>query len=344
MTTASKSRTPRARSGALSAASGAFQAHGPRGGAQTSVGETSRSKTPVNTIPSLVEHALQTAHESHHGIRVTILVEPGSRRGEVDIEHLPSTHGAPADIEAEQALLGLLLFDNAAFDLVRDRIDATDFYEPFHGRLFSAIEMHIRKGQLAEPVRLIERFKSDPAFEALGGVRYLADLINRTPDASTAKAGASLIRDLANQRRSAPPAAKMDDLGVALAEARIRGAGRAAEILAGPGMLSADQFAALVGVTREGVRQKMIRREILGLQGAKRGVRYPAWQVTRDGGLLPELPKVFALLGDSPWAVYRFLTQPSAAFRGASPLESLRDGKVKPVLEAAEGIARGDFD
>ena len=344
MTTASKSRTPRRRGGAISAAAGAFQVKGPSGRGQTSVGETARSKTPVNTIPSLVEHALQTAHESHHGIRVTILVEPGSRRGAVDIEHLPYPHVASADIEAEKALLGLLLFDNAAFDQVRDRVDAGDFYEPFHGRLFLAIKRDILKGRLAEPIGLTETFKSDPAFEALGGVRYLADLIALGTDAPNAKARAILIRDLADQRRSSQPAAEMDDLGAALAEARLRGAGRAAEILAGPGMLGADEFATLIGVTREAVRQKLIRREVLGLQGAKRGVRYPAWQVTRDGGLLPELPKVFALLGDSPWAVYRFLTQPSATFRGASPLETLRDGKVKPVLEAAEGIARGDFD
>ncbi|SMF52358.1 Protein of unknown function [Tistlia consotensis] len=134
-----------------------------------------------------------------------------------------------------------------------------------------------------------------------------------------------------------------DELDQALAEARARGAARAAEILAGPDMLSADDFARLIGVTREAVRQKATRREALGLQGAKRGVRYPAWQVTRDGGLLPELPRLFAVLGDSPWAVYRFLVQPHPAFKGASPLETLRAGAAKLVLEAAEGVARGDF-
>ena len=138
-------------------------------------------------------------------------------------------------------------------------------------------------------------------------------------------------------------AADSDDLDLALAEARTRGVARAAEILNGPDMLSADDFARSIGVTREAVRQKAMRREALGLQGAKRGVRYPAWQVTRDGGLLPDLPQVFALLGDSPWAVYRFLIQPSPAFKGAPPLETLRAGVVKPVLQAAEGIARGDF-
>ncbi|WP_375268721.1 antitoxin Xre/MbcA/ParS toxin-binding domain-containing protein, partial [Phenylobacterium sp.] len=102
-------------------------------------------------------------------------------------------------------------------------------------------------------------------------------------------------------------------------------------------------FATLIGATRETVRQKLKRREVLGLQGAKRGVRYPAWQVTRDGGLLPGLPALFELLGDSPWAVFRFLTQPVPGLGGEAPKDRLRAGKVAEVLDLAEGQARGDF-
>jgi hypothetical protein len=65
--------------------------------------------------------------------------------------------------------------------------------------------------------------------------------------------------------------------------------------------------------------------------------------VTDDGGLLPELPKVFELMGDSPWAVFRFLTQPSPALDGARPKDRLRGGKIAEVLDLAESQARGDF-
>lgn len=77
--------------------------------------------------------------------------------------------------------------------------------------------------------------------------------------------------------------------------------------------------------------------------GAKRGVRYPAWQVTDDGGLLPELPGLFAILGDSPWTVYRFPTQPNPATGGRPPVDVLRKGSVTSVLDAAFAHARGDF-
>ena len=92
----------------------------------------------------------------------------------------------PHNLEAEQALLGAVLFDNAAFERLGDHIQGRHFYEPFHQRLYDAIEDYVRKGQLAEPIVLMERFKRDPAFEELGGLRYLADLVDRAPPAANA--------------------------------------------------------------------------------------------------------------------------------------------------------------
>jgi replicative DNA helicase len=111
----------------------------------------------------------------------------------------PIAH-TPHNLEAEQALLGALLFDNAAYERLSDQLSATHFYEPFHARLFAIIEEHIRKGQLAEPIMLLERFKRDPAFEELGGIRYLADLVDRAPPAANAAEYARVIYDLALRR------------------------------------------------------------------------------------------------------------------------------------------------
>ena len=74
----------------------------------------------------------------------------------------PEILHAPANIEAEQALLGAILFDNAAYERLGDNLQARHFYEPFHARLYAAMEDHIRKGQLAEPIVLMERFKPSP--------------------------------------------------------------------------------------------------------------------------------------------------------------------------------------
>ncbi|HEX7758030.1 MAG TPA: replicative DNA helicase [Caulobacteraceae bacterium] len=112
----------------------------------------------------------------------------------VEISH------APANVEAEQALLGVLLYDNAAYERLSDQLQARHFFEPFHGRLFAAMESHIRRGQLAEPILLAEQFQRDPAFEELGGVRYLADMVDRAPTAANAGDYARVIYDLALRR------------------------------------------------------------------------------------------------------------------------------------------------
>ncbi len=62
------------------------------------------------------------------------------------------------------------------------------------------MEDYIRKGQLAEPIVLMERFKNDPAFQELGGLRYLADLVDRAPPAANAPDYGRLVYDLALRR------------------------------------------------------------------------------------------------------------------------------------------------
>ena len=112
----------------------------------------------------------------------------------------PNPARLPSNLEAEQALLGAILFDNAAYERIGDALKAPHFYEPFHQRLFAAMEEHIRKGQLAEPIVLVERFRRDPGFEELGGLRYLADLVDRAPPAANAADYARVIHDLALRR------------------------------------------------------------------------------------------------------------------------------------------------
>ena len=113
---------------------------------------------------------------------------------------MPVVDQMPSNIEAEQALLGALLYDNSAYERLSDQLNGRHFYEPFHGRLFGAIEDYIRRGQLAEPILIAGRFKNDPAFEELGGLRYLADLVDRAPPAANAPDYARTVYDLALRR------------------------------------------------------------------------------------------------------------------------------------------------
>jgi hypothetical protein len=133
-----------------------------------------------------------------------------------------------------------------------------------------------------------------------------------------------------------------DDLDQALAAARERGKSRATEILERADMLSADAFARLIGTSRVTVNAKRQAHQLLGLDGAKRGFRFPEWQVGDDGKPFAALPALFERLGGA-WAVYRFLIQHHPELDGLTAREALRQGMSSDVLAVAEGIAQGNF-
>ncbi|MCO5066781.1 MAG: XRE family transcriptional regulator [Rhizobiaceae bacterium] len=149
--------------------------------------------------------------------------------------------------------------------------------------------------------------------------------------------------DTAVSQLEEPTTDTADDLAAALDEARARGKVRAATILAGDDMLSADQFAALLGISRMTVNTKRQSHQVLGLDGAKRGFRFPVWQVGEDGKPFAALPRLFERLGGGPWSVYRFLVQSHPELDGMTGREAMRRGKVDEALAVADSIADGAF-
>lgn len=133
-----------------------------------------------------------------------------------------------------------------------------------------------------------------------------------------------------------------DELQAALTAARERGRRRVAEILAEDDMLSAEAFADLLGVSRVTVNTKRQNGQVLGLDGAKRGFRFPSWQLDRDGRPYAALPKLHEILAGA-WAVYRFLVTPQGALDGRTGLDALKRGQDDDMIAAAESVTRGDF-
>jgi hypothetical protein len=128
------------------------------------------------------------------------------------------------------------------------------------------------------------------------------------------------------------------ELDRALHAARQRGEKRVAEIVAEKNMLSADEMAQLLGTTRMTVNTKRRNHQLLGLEGAKRGYRFPQWQIGADGKPFEALPALFDRLGGSPWAVYRFLVQRHAELGGLTGREALAKGRSAQTIEAAESV------
>lgn len=106
----------------------------------------------------------------------------------------------PQNLEAEQALLGILILENERVHDIGDVLRAMDFYEPFHQRLYDTIVATVRKGIVAEPAYLSGFFEGDPAFDQFGGIGYLADLIDHSPPDNQARHYADIVVDQALRR------------------------------------------------------------------------------------------------------------------------------------------------
>ncbi|MHB8286060.1 MAG: hypothetical protein ACYDD1_15480 [Caulobacteraceae bacterium] len=134
-----------------------------------------------------------------------------------------------------------------------------------------------------------------------------------------------------------------DPLDAALARAKGRGVAKVADVLKGADMLTARDFGPLISASHETVNAKRKRHEVLGLEGATRGVKYPRWQVTDAGLPLPGLARLFAVLGDQPWTIFRFLRTAHAELGGRTGLDALKAEQVDAVVHVAENQAAGAF-
>jgi replicative DNA helicase len=110
------------------------------------------------------------------------------------------TLSLPSNLEAEQDLLGGLLYDNGLLDRVPERLRGAHFHEPFHQRLFDLIVQTAVTGRSAEPTLLSDTLKHDPAFFEFGGLNYLLRLVERAPPAKVALDSARSVYDLAVRR------------------------------------------------------------------------------------------------------------------------------------------------
>ena len=106
----------------------------------------------------------------------------------------------PHNIEAEQALLGAILINNAAFTEVSGYVEPGHFYEPVHGRIFAAMQRHITAGRLADHVLLRAEFDQDEALPDLNGGQYLAGLARAAESIVNAGDYGRMIHDLAVKR------------------------------------------------------------------------------------------------------------------------------------------------
>ncbi len=112
----------------------------------------------------------------------------------------PTYRVLPHNLEAEQALLGAILINNEAANLVAAFLLPEHFYMPVHGRIYGDLLKMIERGQIANPVTLKHFFDQDEALKDVGGAQYLARLAGAAVTVINAEHYARTIQDLALRR------------------------------------------------------------------------------------------------------------------------------------------------
>ena len=130
----------------------------------------------------------------------------------------------PHSVDAEQAVLGGVLIDNGAWDRIADIVTAAHFYRSDHRAVFDAVASLCDEGRPCDAVTVAERLDRDGLLDSSGGLAYLADLAQNTPNAANIVAYAEIVRERAVLRDLIRTSAE-------IAESAFRPQGRAAREL-----------------------------------------------------------------------------------------------------------------
>ena len=188
---------------------------------------------------------------------------------------------------------------------------------------------------------LLERYQ-----EAIARSRKIGHRVSFRVEVDPA-AGAQTITPVEEQPLVSDDAFPVEDTGkpdaeleAALAGARQRGRKRVAEIVASEDMLSAETFAKLLGTSRVTVNARRQNGQVLGVDGAKRGFRFPVWQLDKDGrpfGALPALLPCWAIVPGRSTGFWCRATAPSMAGRAFRPFSKAMTPRCWPQRKALPG-------
>ncbi|HEU0301942.1 MAG TPA: replicative DNA helicase [Longimicrobium sp.] len=108
---------------------------------------------------------------------------------------------APYSAEAELAVLGGMLIDGDALTKAIEVVDDSMFYREGNRRAFRAMRRIFERGDVIDPVTLAEELRGAGDLEAVGGLQFLASLLDAVPTAANIEYHAKIVREKAVLRR-----------------------------------------------------------------------------------------------------------------------------------------------
>lgn len=101
----------------------------------------------------------------------------------------------PHSIEAEQSVLGGLMLDNRAWDMIADRVREIDFYRHDHRLVFRSMAKLTEHSKPLDVLTVSEALREIRELDNVGGEVYLFELANNTPSVANITAYADIVRE-----------------------------------------------------------------------------------------------------------------------------------------------------
>jgi replicative DNA helicase len=107
----------------------------------------------------------------------------------------------PYSEDAEQAVLGAMLFDADAIVRAVELVDESMFYREAHRRIFRAMLALHSAGAVLDPLTLADELERQGALAAAGGKDYIGTLLDVVPTAANIEYHVGIVKEKALRRR-----------------------------------------------------------------------------------------------------------------------------------------------
>ena len=106
----------------------------------------------------------------------------------------------PHSMEAEQSVIGSMLFDPESWDKVTELVMESDFYNRSHQLIFSQILRLLGDNQPIDLITVSEALEQENLLTEAGGFAYLGELAKNTPSSANVVSYAQIIKERAINR------------------------------------------------------------------------------------------------------------------------------------------------
>ncbi|HKQ08935.1 MAG TPA: replicative DNA helicase [Blastocatellia bacterium] len=109
--------------------------------------------------------------------------------------------GLPSNVEAERSILGAILLDNAVCNQAIELLKREDFFLDSHRRIYEKMISLSERGAAIDHITLTDELRKAAEFEQVGGLTYIASLMDGVPRTDTIEHYAKIVKSKSQLRK-----------------------------------------------------------------------------------------------------------------------------------------------